>query len=184
MERYLKQGKKLEAIAHHFKVSKSTVSRLVKTFGLRKLVHTGRPPLPPKPEETKPPRFKRAWLPTRDYIDHFNRQYRPTNIAYPPYRWVNSDTLANSPTPHNPSSAFTTLGIYFIARASGANFLFTTSIRFSDKPRPFKDALVFAQENAETILEDQYAKSGWIVVKILAYSFGKSDTKPEVIDLR
>jgi hypothetical protein len=183
LERYLKQGKKLEAIAHHFKVSKSTVSRLVKSFGLRKLVSKGRPPLPPKPEETKPPRFKRAWLPTRDYLDRFNQQYRFANIAYPPYRWVNPNTLVNSPTPRNPRGKFTTVGVHFIAHASGVNFLFTTGIRFTEEPRSFKDALAFAQEHAESILEDQYAKSGWFVVKVVAYSFTTGETKPEVIDL-
>lgn len=183
LERFLKQGKKLEAIARHFKVSKSTTSRLVKSFGLRGLVRKGRPPLPPKPEETKPPRFKRAWLPARAYVDRFNQQYRFANITYPPYGWVNPRTLVNSPTPRNPRGGFTTVGVHFIAHASGVNFLFTTGIRFTENPRSFKDALAFAQEHVESILEDQYAKSSWFVVKVVAYSFTGGETKPEVIDL-
>jgi hypothetical protein len=183
LERFLKQGKKLEAIAHHFGVSKSTVSRLVKEFGLRKLIRKGRPPLPSKPEQVRPPRFKRGWLPTRAYIDRFNRQYGLANIAYPPYRWVNPNTLVNSPRRHNPRGRYTTVGVHFIAHASGVNFLFTTGIRFTDEPRSFKDSLAFAQEHAESILEDQYAKSGWFVVKVVTYSFARTDTKPEVIDL-
>ena len=84
IEMLIRQGKRQKAIAHYFKVSRRTICRYIKQYGLLGISKRGRTPKPKKPEVIKIKRFPRVWVNVRDYIQRLNEEYRFVNIQSPP----------------------------------------------------------------------------------------------------
>jgi len=102
LEKLIRQGKRQKAIAHYFNVSRRTIGRYIKRFGLLGIAKTGRPPRPRKPEAIKIKRFPRVWVSVQDYIQRLNEEYQFVNIQSPPYRYVHQKTLVCANSRRNP----------------------------------------------------------------------------------
>jgi hypothetical protein len=180
LRRLLKQGKKREAVARRYRVSESTVDRLIRKHRLTHLVRKGRAPLSRKPQEIKPRRLVGTWVPVKNYINHLDGDYNFVNINAPPFRHINQTTLICSNRRRNPSGRFTTVGIYSIIYVSNVYFLFATSIRYSQQPKPFEEIYNWVNAAAPAILEESY-HSSYFVVRIVAYTFYSPKRKPKAI---
>lgn len=180
LRRLLKQGKKREAIAKRYRVSKSRLDRLIRRYRLNRFVKKGRRPLPRKPHEVKPKRLAGTWVPVKNYIEHLDREYGFVNATRPPARFVNQRTLVCSNWKRNPTGRFTTVGIYSVVYVSNVYFLFSTSIRYSRDPRPFKEVYSWISAKAPSILEEQY-HGAYYVVRIVALTFHRTKGKPKEV---
>ncbi len=180
LESLIKQGKRRKAIAHYFKVTRRTIGRYIKRYGLKGIAKKGRPPKPRKPEAIKIKRFPRVWVNVQDYIQRLNEEYRFINIqSSPPYRFVNQKTLVCANSKRNPRGHYTTAGIYFIVYISNVYFLYVTRIRYTQNPVSFKEIYEWITANAESILEESYPYL--TLVRIVAYTFSRPKKKPKAI---
>ena len=180
LRRLLKHGKKRKAIAKHYRVSESTVDRWIKKHRLRHLVRKGRAPPSRKPQEIRPKRLAKTWVPIRSYLRNLDDEYHFVNINGPPFRYVNQKTLVCSNKRRNPAGLFTTAGIYSVVYVSNVYFLFTTSIRYSQQPKPFNEIYKWVSSAAPAILEESY-HSSYFVVRIVAYTFHSPKRKPKAV---
>jgi hypothetical protein len=180
LARFLKQGKKREAIAKRYRISRSTIDRMVRKYRLGHLVRKGRAPLSRKPQEIKPRRLAGTWVSVKNYLRHLDNEYHFVNVNCPPLRYVNQITLVSSNTRRNPVGPFTTVGIYSIVYVSNVYFLFATSIRYSQQPKPFKEIYNWVKAAAPAILEESY-RSSYFVVRIVAYTFHSPKRRPRAI---
>ena len=176
----MRRGKKREAIAKRYRVSRSTVDRLIRKHRLSHLVRKGRAPLSRKPQEIKPKRLAGTWVSVKNYVRHLDNEYNFVNVNGPPLRYVNQKTLVCSNTRRNPAGPFTTVGIYSIVYVSNVYFLFVTSIRYSLQPKPFREIYNWVKTAAPAILEESY-HSSYFVVRIVAYTFYSPKRKPKAI---
>jgi len=177
---FLKQGKTRKAIANHYRISESKLDRYIRKYKLVRLVRKGRRPTPRKPEKIRPKHIVKTWIPVKSYIRSLDVEYRFVNINCPPRRYINQKTLVCSNRRRNPTGKFTTAGIYFIVYVSNVYFLFTTGIRYSQKPKSFKEIYDWISESGPTILEEQWGPA-YYVVRIVAYTFHRTRTKPKAI---
>ena len=176
--KFIRQGKTTKAIAKYYSVSQSTIKRKIKEHGLVGIRRKGRKPFVKKPKHPKP---KREWIPTRRYIDELNKIYRFVNIAYPPFKYVNPETLVCSNRKGNPKGKFTTVGVYFIVEQSEVYFINYARIRYSDKPVEFDEIYAWAKENMEDILAVQFQRASFSIERIIALTFLLPEKKPKVI---
>jgi hypothetical protein len=177
---FLKQGKTRKAIAKHYGISESKLDRYIRKYKLVRLVRRGRRPTPRKSEKIRPKRIVTTWILVKSYIGSLDAEYRFVNINYPPARYVNQKTLICSDHKRNPKGRFTTVGIYSIVYVSNVYFLFATSIRYSQQPRPFGEIYGWVSTAAPAILEECY-HSAYYVVRIIAYTFSRPKRKPRVV---
>jgi hypothetical protein len=180
LRRLLRQGKKRHAIARRYRVSKTTIDRWVKKHRLSHFVRKGRAPLVRKPQDIKPKRLAGTWISINNYFRHLDSEYHFVNVNGPPLRYVNHKTLVCSNRRRNPAGPFTTVGIYSIVYVSNVYFLFVTSIRYSQQPKPFKEIYNWVNAAAPAILEESY-HSSYFVVRIVAYTFYSPKRKPKAI---
>lgn len=180
LRRLLKQGKKREALAKRYRVSKSTMDRWVKKYRLGHLVRKGRAPLSRKPEAIEPKRLAGTWVSVKNYVRHLDNEYHFVNVNGPPLRYVNQKTLVCSNARRNPAGPFTTVGIYSIVYVSNVYFLFVTSIRYSQRAKSFKEIYNWVKAAAPAILEESY-HSSYFVVRIVAYTFYSPRRKPRAV---
>jgi predicted DNA-binding transcriptional regulator AlpA len=180
LRRLLKQSKKREAIAKRYGVSRSTVDRLIRKHRLSHLVRKGRTPLSKRPQKIKLKPLAGTWVSVKNYVRHLDNEYHFVNVNGPPLKYVNQKTLVCSNTRRNPAGPFTTVGIYSIVYVSNVYFLFTTSIRYSQQPKPFKEIHNWVNAAAPAILEESY-HSSYFVVRIVAYTFHSPKRKPKAI---
>jgi hypothetical protein len=181
LAKFIRQGKKTEAIARYYRVSESTVKRKIREYGLVGLRKRGKKPIVRRP---KPPKPVREWIPTKKYLDGLDRAYRFVNIAYPPFKWVNPKTLVCSDRKGNPKGKFTTVGVYFIAEQSDVYFVNYTRIRYSEEPVDFEEIYAWAKENMLDVLSEQYRKASFAIERIIAFTFLLPEKKPKVIKAR
>jgi hypothetical protein len=176
----LRQRKTRRAIAKHYHISESKLDRYIRKYKLNRLVRKGRRPTPRKPEKIRPKRIVKTWIPVKNYIRSLDAEYHFVNINYPSARYVNQKTLICSNQKRNPIGQFTTVGIYSIVYVSNAFFLFTTSIRYSQQPKPFREVCDWVSVAAPAILEESY-HSSYYVVRIVAYTFSRPKRKPRAV---
>jgi hypothetical protein len=143
-------------------------------------VKKGRRPLPKKPSKIKPKRIVKTWIPVKNYIRSLDAEYHFVNINCPPARYINQKTLVCSNQKRNPKERFTTVGICSIVYVSNVYFLFATSVRYSQRPKPFKEIYKWVSAAAPAILEESY-HSSYYVVRIIAYTFIRQKRKPRAV---
>jgi len=177
---FLKKGKTRKAIAKHYGISESKLDRYIRKYKLVRLVRKGRRPTPRKPEKIRPKRIVKTWILVKSYIRSLDAEYHFVNINYPSARYVNQKTLVCSDHRRNPVGQFTTVGIYSIVYVSNVYFLFATSVRYSQQPRPFKEIYKWVSAAAPAILEESYY-SAYYVVRIIAYTFSRPKRKPRAV---
>jgi len=178
LKKLLKQQKSTKALARYYGVSKSTIGRRIKHYGLTGLRKKGRKPLVKKP---KFPRPKAKWVLTRKYIDDLNKSYHFLNIQYPAFKYINPKTLVCSDRKGNPKGKFTTVGAYFIAEQSDVYFINYSRIRYSDKPVSLDEIYTWAKENIFDALSVQFQRASFSFERIIAYTFLLPERKPKVI---
>jgi len=176
----LKQGKTRKAIAKHYRISESKLDRYIGKYRLGHLVRKGRRPTRKRPDKIEPKRIAKAWIPVKNYIRGLDTEYRFVNINCPPARYINQKTLVCSNQKRNPTGTFTTVGIYSVVYVSNVYFLFATSIRYSQQPRPFGEIYGWVSSAAPSILEECY-HSSYYVVRIVAYTFSRPKRKPRAV---
>lgn len=178
LAKYVKQNKSTKAIAFRFKVSERTVYRRIREYDLKGVRPVGRKPLVEKPKFVKP---KEEWIDAERYVDRLNREYRFVNIQYPPFRYINPETLVCSNEKANPKGKFTTVGIYYIALVSNVYFLFPISVRYNSKAIPFKQIYEWAKENAFDVVLENTRGLSITVERVVALTFTNPQKKPRQI---
>lgn len=162
LRKLVKENKSNKQIAKTLGVSERTVARRVKEYKLKGLRPKGRKRIVI---------FK--WIPLSEYMSELNKRYRFQRITYPPFQYINVETLVCSNQKANPKGKFSLVGLYFIVLYDKTRLIFYHAFFYRAKPVSFKEIYAWAKENAFDMLLTMFARAKFTVEKIIAYTFLK-----------
>ena len=179
LRKFVRQNKATKWIAKYFKVSRRTIYRRIKEYGLKGLRKKGRKPSPKKLRKI---RKLKGWVLTKKYIDNLDRQYHLLNIQYPPTKYVNTHTLTCSDHKRNPKGKFTTCTVYYIALESAMYFLYAIQYRYSEDPVTYDEIHHYLSNNAISMLQLSLEGTDIEIIDLVAFhfTFKTEETKPVI----
>jgi len=163
LERLVRQNLTTREIAQRFKVSKRTITRRIKTYGLKEIRPRGR-----KPKVV-------GWITTRSYIEELDRKYHFAEGSKSiPYPYINTRTLICSNRKANPKGKFNILQAYFVVSYDKIYLIFDHSFMYRMKAVPFKEIHSWAKRHALENLRRIFTRAKFQVEKIIGYGFSKA----------
>ena len=163
LKRLVRRNLTTREIAQRFKVSKRTVTRRIKAYGLKGIRPRGR-----KPKIT-------GWMNTRKYIEELDRQYHfAQGTKTIPYPYINTKTLVCSNQKTNPKGKFNILQAYFIVSYDKVYLIFDHTFMYRMKPVPFKEIFSWTERHALENLKRIFNRAKFQIEKVVGYGFTKA----------
>ena len=163
LKRLVKRNVSTRKIARHFKVSKRTITRRIKEYGLKGIRPKGRKPLP---------LIVIGWIETSQYLERLDRKYHFAEGSKSiPYPYINTRTLVCSNRKANPKGKFNMVQVYFIVQYDKKYLIFDHSFIYRPKPVSFKEILSWAKRHSLDNLRRLFARAKFSVEKVIGYGF-------------
>lgn len=164
LAKLVKRNVSTKDIARHFKVSKRTITRRIRKYGLKGIRPKGRKPI-----------IVVGWISTKEYIEKLDKKYHFAEGSKSiPYPYINTKTLVCSNRKENPKGKFNIVQTYFIVSYDKIYVIFDHSFMYREKAVPFKEIYSWSKRHGLDNLKRIFFRAKFSIEKIIGYGFSEA----------